>query len=103
MSKRCSVQCVLPCHACKYHVVCAWLIEYYLSMIARVLSRGGWSHYYMHGAAPITQYMAASTEFNPLSQQIIIYVRAITIRIDVIRNVHSIITQYCDQPPLGSI
>ena len=37
---------------------------------------GGWSYYYMHGAAPITQYMAASTTFNPLSQQIIIYVRA---------------------------
>ena len=35
-------------------------------------SRGGWSHYYMHGAAPITQYMATSTQFNPLSQQIII-------------------------------
>ena len=49
----------------------------------------------MHGAAPITQYMAAS-----LSQQIIIYVRAITIRIDVIRNVRSIIIQYRDQPPL---
>ena len=31
---------------------------------------------YMHGAAPIVQYMAASTQFNPLSQQIIIYVRA---------------------------
>ena len=38
--------------------------------------RGGWSHYYMHGAAPITQYMAASTQFNLLSQQIIIYLRA---------------------------
>ena len=37
---------------------------------------GGWSHYYMHGAAPIKQYMAASTQFNPLSQQIIIYVWA---------------------------
>ena len=40
-------------------------------------SRGGWSHYYMHGAAPITQYMAASTQFSPLSQQIIIYIQAI--------------------------
>ena len=38
--------------------------------------RGGWSHYYMNGAAPITQYMAASTQFNLLSQQIIIYIRA---------------------------
>ena len=63
-------------------------------------ARGGWSHYYMHGAAPITQYTAASTQFNPLSQQIIIYVRAIAIRIDVIRNVRSIIIQYRDQPPL---
>ena len=35
--------------------------------------RGGWSYYYMHGAAPITPYMAASTQFNLLSQQIIIY------------------------------
>ena len=26
-----------------------------------VYVRRGWSHYYMHGAAPITQYMAAST------------------------------------------
>ena len=38
--------------------------------------RGGWSYYYMHGAAPITPYVAASTQFNPLSQQIIIYLRA---------------------------
>ena len=53
--------------------------------------RGGWSYYYMHGAAPITQYMAASTQFNPLSQQIIIYVRAKPVRADVIRNVRSII------------
>ena len=34
-------------------------------------TRGGWSYYYKHGAAPITQYMAASTQFNLLSQQII--------------------------------
>ena len=53
--------------------------------------RGGWSYYYMHGAAPITQYMAASTQFDPLSQQIIIYVRAKPVRADVIRNVRSII------------
>ena len=70
------------------------------SFMCRLSPRGGWSHYYMHGAAPIMQYMAASTQFNPLSQQIIIYVRAITIRIDVIRNVRSIIIQYRDQPPL---
>ena len=36
--------------------------------------RGGWSHYYMHGAVPIMQYTAASTQFNPLSQQIIMYI-----------------------------
>ena len=49
----------------------------------------------MHGAAPIMQYMAASTQFNPLSQQIIIYVRAKLVRIytDVIRNVCSILIQ----------
>ena len=40
------------------------------------LDRGGWSHCYMHDAAPIVQYMAASTQFNQLSQQIIIYIRA---------------------------
>ena len=34
-------------------------------------TRGGWSYYYKHGTAPITQYMAASTQFNPLCQQII--------------------------------
>ena len=51
-------------------------------------SRGGWSHYYMHGTAPITQYMAASTQFNPLSQQVIIYIPRCT---NVIRNVRSII------------
>ena len=54
-------------------------------------SRGGWSYYYMHGAAPIMQYMAASIQFNPRSQQIIIYVRAkLYICTDVIRNVCSI-------------
>ena len=57
----------------------------------------------LHGAAPITQYMVASTQFNPLSQQIIIYVRAINIRIDVIRIVRSIIIQYRDQPPLITV
>ena len=53
----------------------------------------GWSYYYMHSAAPIMQYMAASTQFNPLSQQIIIYVRSKTTRTDVIRNVCSITIQ----------
>ena len=56
----------------------------------------------MRSAAPITQYMAASTQFNPLSQQIIIYVRAklYVLMSSVIRNVRSIIIQYRDQPPL---
>ena len=39
------------------------------------LPREGWSYYCMHGTAPMMQYMAASTQFNLLSQQIIIYVR----------------------------
>ena len=46
------------------------------------------SHYYMHGAAPIVQCMAAST-FNPLSQQINLRTST-TIPTDVIRNVPSI-------------
>ena len=40
----------------------------------------------MHGAAPITQYMAASIQFNPLSQQIIIYVRAKLVRSEDFEN-----------------
>ena len=43
-----------------------------MSVVLVHRTRGGWSHYYMHGAAPITQYMATSTQFNPMSQQIII-------------------------------
>ena len=31
------------------------------SYLVVYMYRGDWSYYYMHGAAPITQYMAAST------------------------------------------
>ena len=48
----------------------------HLFWVSVVSIRGGWSCYYMHGTVPIMQYMAASTQFNPLSQQIIIYVQA---------------------------
>ena len=51
------------------HIMWAWLL-------VSSTSREDWSCYYMHGAAPIMQYMAASTQFNPLSQQIIIYLWA---------------------------
>ena len=60
-----------------------------ISQFVRISTGSNWSYYYMHGAAPITQYMAASTQFNPLSQQIIIiiYVRAKLYVLGVIRNV----------------
>ena len=65
--------CVITCCFTQYlHAAHPYTI---LTCLQYLHARGGWSHYYMSGAAPIMQYMAASN-LNSLSQQIIIYIRA---------------------------
>ena len=58
-------------------------------------SRGGWSYYYMHGAAPTrnTWPLQPSFKFQPAESADHILCRSKTIRTDIIRNVRSIIIQ----------